>query len=609
MTEFKIIGYNNDRPSVIDEITCSATGAMLMPRGISDERPQSAVEGMLRYNTSVSLMEFYNGTTWISITTPSPKIDNIFPTKATQPNFDISINGSNFDISPLVQFIGNDGTIYTSPQVTFINSSQVIAKTPSIALSISNETYDVKIINSSGLEYSLLDSLSAGGTPIFNTSSGSLGTIYDLFRNNGTYIIQDISATDPDGDTVTYDICGGSLPTGLSLDQSTGVISGNANAVANITTYTFTVGAITSNATTTRSFNITVYPPQTFTYNFNADSYEQHFNIPSGLPGITVKMWGAGGGQYHANQYGDVDGTGGPGGYSQSTINFLSGETTLTLVVGQGGSHNATGGYGGGGAGYNGGAGAGGGSFIFSGQLTNTFAFTSPGGTITSEPQSVITNLDGASGVIMVAGGGGGAGWYNTYDANGGLGGGIEGSSGNSPNHNTDGGTQSTGGTGGGTGTGAGQGLGTNGGYLQGGYISYNSSSGGSGGGGGGWYGGGAWQGDSGFNAGGGGGSGFVGFTNGTSPNAGTSGTLTENTSGTPIGYTDNITRTNGSRTYTNSLTLRTGNQTSGNGIFAPPYINDPDYPGSKIGYGGEQTLNNNTLGENGKNGAIVIKY
>ncbi len=63
MTEFKIIGYNNDRPFVIDDITCSLTGAMLMPRGISDERPPSAVQGMLRYNTEEHYFEYFSGET------------------------------------------------------------------------------------------------------------------------------------------------------------------------------------------------------------------------------------------------------------------------------------------------------------------------------------------------------------------------------------------------------------------------------------------------------------------------------------------------------------------------------------------------------------------
>jgi len=579
--------------------------AVYFPSGVSAEKinitPQ---EGMIRFDTNNLLIEYYNGTDWLYISSP-PDILSINPTTVTQPNYDISINGNNFENPVNVSFIGNDGTIYTSPQVTYFSSILISAQTPSIALTISNEPYSIKVTNSSsGLSSILPDVLDAGDFVQFSTPAGSLGTIYDSFRTDGSYSLLDISASDPDGDAITYDICGGSLPTGLSLNSTTGVISGTASQVVNTTTYSFTVGAVTGNHTTTRQFSITINQPVTLTYSFNASSYEQYFSIPPGLSGITVKMWGAGGGQYYAANYGNIGGVGGGGGFSQSTINFLPGETTLTVVVGQGGSNNAGAGYGGGGNGWNGGAGGGGASLLLSGSLSNTFSSYNPGGGNSYVPQNNITSLDGASGIIIVAGGGGGAGWYpnsNGYNAGGGGGisGGSNASSSSSSNYtNVAGGTQSSGG--------AGVSNGVGGGYLQGGYVGNNFSSGGSGGGGGGWYGGGCAQGGGGSNAGGGGGSGFVGFTDGTSPNKGTSGTLSENTSGTPIGYTDTTTRTNGSRTYTNSETLRFQNQTGGNGsgYTAPPKTADPDYPGSYVGYGAGHNSNSS-----GGNGYVVIKY
>ena len=583
-----------------------AEQVVYFPSGVSAEKinitPQ---EGMIRFDTNNLLIEYYDGTDWIYISS-SPEILSINPTTVTQPNYDISINGNNFENPVNVSFIGNDGTIYTSPQVTYFSSILISAQTPSIALTISNEPYSIKVTNSSsGLSSILPDVLNAGDVPFFSTPAGSLGTIYDLFRNEGSYSLLDISASDPDGDVITYDICGGSLPTGLSLNSTTGVISGNASSVVNTTTYAFTVGAVTFNATTTRQFSITINQPVTLTYSFNASSYEQYFSIPSGLPGITVKMWGAGGGQYYVGSYGNIGGVGGGGGFSQSTINFLPGETTLTLVVGGGGSNNAGAGYGGGGNGWNGGAGGGGASLLLSGSLSGTFSTFNPGGGGNSYvPQNNITSLDGASGIIMIAGGGGGAGWYpnsNGYNAGGGGGiiGGRNALSSSSSNYtNVAGGTQSSGG--------AGVSNGVGGGYLQGGYVGNNASSGGSGGGGGGWYGGGCAQGGSGSNAGGGGGSGFVGFTDGTSPNKGILGTLSENTSGTPIGYTDATTRTNGSRTYTNSETLRFQNQIGGNGsgYTAPPKTADVDYPGSNVGYGAGHNSNSS-----GGNGYVVIKY
>jgi hypothetical protein len=579
--------------------------AVYFPSGVSAEKinitPQ---EGMIRFDTNNLLIEYYNGTDWLYISSP-PDILSINPTTVTQPNYDISINGNNFENPVNVSFIGNDGTIYTSPQVTYFSSILISAQTPSIALTISNEPYSIKVTNSSsGLSSILPDVLDAGDFVQFSTPAGSLGTIYDSFRTDGSYSLLDISASDPDGDVITYDICGGSLPTGLSLSSATGVISGTASQVVNTTTYSFTVGAVTFNATTTRQFSITINQPVTLTYSFNASSYEQYFSIPPGLPAITIKMWGAGGGQYYAANYGNVGGVGGGGGFSQSTINFLPGETTLTVVVGQGGSNNAGAGYGGGGNGWNGGAGGGGASLLLSGSLSNTFSSYNPGGGNSYVPQNNITSLDGASGIIIVAGGGGGAGWYpNSNGYNAGGGGGIIGgrnalSSSSSNYYNVAGGTQSSGG--------AGINRASGGNYLRGGYVTSNGSSGGSGGGGGGWYGGGCGQGNTGLNAGGGGGSGFVGFSDGTSPNKGSSGTLSENTSGTPIGYTDATTRTNGSRTYINSETLRFQNQIGGNGsaFTAPPKTADPDYPGGNVGYGAGQNSNSS-----GGNGYVVIKY
>ena len=43
------------------------TGALRMPIGNTAQRPAVATAGMIRFNTTLSATEFYNGTTWISI--------------------------------------------------------------------------------------------------------------------------------------------------------------------------------------------------------------------------------------------------------------------------------------------------------------------------------------------------------------------------------------------------------------------------------------------------------------------------------------------------------------------------------------------------------------
>jgi hypothetical protein len=83
--------------------------AVYFPSGVSAEKinitPQ---EGMIRFDTNNLLIEYYNGTDWLYISSP-PDILSINPTTVTQPNYDISINGNNFENPVNVSFIGNDG--------------------------------------------------------------------------------------------------------------------------------------------------------------------------------------------------------------------------------------------------------------------------------------------------------------------------------------------------------------------------------------------------------------------------------------------------------------------------------------------------------------------
>lgn len=50
----------------------SATGALTMPSGTTAERPGTPVTGMVRYNTSLSVVEYYNGSAWAKVTATIP---------------------------------------------------------------------------------------------------------------------------------------------------------------------------------------------------------------------------------------------------------------------------------------------------------------------------------------------------------------------------------------------------------------------------------------------------------------------------------------------------------------------------------------------------------
>jgi len=99
--------------------------------------------------------------------------------------------------------------------------------------------------------------------PNWNTGGGSTN-IGSVIEDVALASPLTVSATDPDGDTVTYSVAGGSiLPTGLTLDSFTGAITGTANlnddANYNVNgfTHNFTINATDSFGNTNpKLFNI-----------------------------------------------------------------------------------------------------------------------------------------------------------------------------------------------------------------------------------------------------------------------------------------------------------------------------------------------------------------
>lgn len=275
---------------------------------------------------------------------------------------------------------------------------------------------------------------------------------------------------------------------------------------------------------------------------------EQYFTVPAGVTQITAIMWGAGGSSYFD---GTQSGYGGAGGYCQTT--FSVAEKELTIIVGSAtnaGSYSG-GGYPNGGNSCNGGAAGGAASMIISGRKSGMFTLTSVGGTYggtTYTPTSQTSALTGATDIIAVAGGGGGAGWYgtNTGSLHGGPGGGIVGASGTGQG-TAGGGSQTAGGA-------AGNGNSSSGGFLFAGSGNINFSSGGQGGGGGGWYGGGGgYHTGGGNNGGGGGGSSFAGYANGSLSTALTA------TEADGHNYANTAVRVNGVRKYKDTYLWRAG--------------------------------------------------
>lgn len=313
--------------ATLKNTTINDTGFLSLPPGTTAQRPASPVVGMIRYNTTLGFSEQYTSDGWQGIA-PPPVITTTSPTTFNgEGGTTITINGSNFDTTATVQFILNTGTVVNATVVTRVSSSQLTATTPR-DFTAAESPADIKVLNGSGLFATADNVLSFADVPVFTTASGSIGTIFDSTRSS--YSLSPVTATDANGGSIdTYAITTGALPTGLSLNTSTGAITGTASAVGVDTTSTFTIRA-TDNAgnTTDRSFSITVRAAVITSYTSTGSTT---FSVPSGLTAVRVLVQAGGGGGG-----GRAGGGGGAGGQIEVPSFPVTPGGTVPVTVGAG---------------------------------------------------------------------------------------------------------------------------------------------------------------------------------------------------------------------------------------------------------------------------------
>ena len=280
----------------------SETGAIIPPKGTTGQRP-TAVAGQLRFNTTLALMEYYNGTVWKSIDSP-PVVSFISPTTFNgESGTTITINGSNFQSGATASFISNGGTAYNAAVTTVVSSSQITATTPQ-DFTVADEPFDIKVTNASSLFGTLPDALDCGATPTWVTTAGDLYSGTSIYESELAINTKTFSATDADaGSTVAYSVTSGALPSGSLVS---GVWTpGTLPTVASDTTYSFTVRA-TDNAgnTTDRAFSTAVKDDPSLAYTGNLRIW-----LRGGYNGATAGLITAGSNVITAAKWGSSTGT------------------------------------------------------------------------------------------------------------------------------------------------------------------------------------------------------------------------------------------------------------------------------------------------------------
>ena len=308
-----------------ENIVDTGTEGTKVASGTTAQR--GSTTGQLRFNSTTGLAEYYDGTNFKSIDSP-PTVSSVSPTEVDSAGGgtqDIVITGSNFASGATVKAIANNATEVTPTTVVVNSATQITATFTESDFSNSLEPYDIKVTNVSGLAATLADQINVDTSPTWNTASGSLGS----FNNYDTVNVS-ATATDAEGDTITYSVQTGSLPSGLSLNSSTGAITGTLGGVGSSTTTNFTLRATANSKTADRAFSITNAGVGANAFSYTGST--QTWTKPTGLTSVTAYVWGAGGGG-GGNSAGV---SGGSGGYAKAVID-VSSLSNLYLVVGQGG--------------------------------------------------------------------------------------------------------------------------------------------------------------------------------------------------------------------------------------------------------------------------------
>ena len=171
----------------------------------------------------------------------SPFITSVSSSNLININDSTTVTGGNFADNIEVYFVGTNNIAISPKSVVRTSSSQLIVTRPD-SFPTQHSPYSIRLINpgvnvASATNANVLsNSVSAGSSPTWATTSIN-SIVYNV-----PYSFS-LSATDPDGGSITYSIVSGSLPTGITLNSSTGVVSGTASVASGYGTSNITFRA------------------------------------------------------------------------------------------------------------------------------------------------------------------------------------------------------------------------------------------------------------------------------------------------------------------------------------------------------------------------------
>lgn len=286
-----------------------------IPYGNNAGRPANPGVGKLYSNGEAQRLELYTGTSWQNIVQETPGVSSVSGTYNESNGSGVfNITGTNFVSGCYATAIGTNGVGVDAASTVF-NSLVSITATFS-GLNPAYEPYDIKVTNPSNLFGMLPDAIYINNNPVWQTAAGSLGTFQEQVSIS-------ISATAIDETTITYSLASGSsLPSGVSLNSSSGLISGTLPNISTDTTYNFTINA---------SDGVNPAVPRTFSITSLALLEIDYLVVGGGGGGGYDNGGGGGGGGLRSS----VGTTGGGGSPEQAFVATIG--SNYTVTVGGGG--------------------------------------------------------------------------------------------------------------------------------------------------------------------------------------------------------------------------------------------------------------------------------
>jgi len=186
----------------------------------------------------------YNTTAETTEVTAGPVILSVSPTSLPNVNSSTTVTGLNFATDITATFTGTDNLVRNAKSLVRGSANSLVITRPD-SMPTTYSPYTLIVTNPS-VAYqptgsaSNTISVTAGVNPVWVTS----GTLTQAY-NNVSYTTT-LSATDADGgSSITYSIVSGSLPTGINLTTSTGIISGTSTSTTS-NNFSFTIRATDS---------------------------------------------------------------------------------------------------------------------------------------------------------------------------------------------------------------------------------------------------------------------------------------------------------------------------------------------------------------------------